>query len=113
MNRDKTSLFFRRNTPQPIQDDIKNRFGAEIIKQYEKYLGFPSLVGKNKCNTFHQLIERLDNKLSRWKEKLMCNVGKEILIKIVAQAMPTFTMSVFKLPNTLYDEMTSMVPKFW
>ena len=43
----------------------------------------------------------------------MCNVGKEILIKIVAQAMPTFTMSVFKLPNTLYDEMTSMVPKFW
>lgn len=109
LNRDKTSLFFSRNTPQPIQDDIKNRFGAKIIKQYEKYLDLPSLVGKNKCNTFHQLIERLDNKLSGWKGKLLSNAGKEILIKSVAQAMPTYTMSIFKLPNTLCDEMTSMV----
>ena len=31
----------------------------------------------------------------------------------MAQAMPTYTMSVFKLPNTLCYEMTSMVRKFW
>ena len=31
----------------------------------------------------------------------------------MAQAMPTYMMSVFKLPNTLCDEMTSMVRKFW
>ena len=91
----------------------QSHFGAEIIKQHEKYLGLPSLVGKNKCNTFHQLIERLNNKLSRWKEKLLVNVGKEILIKTVAQVVPTYTMSVFKLPNILCEEMTSMVWKFW
>ena len=117
LNRDKTPFFFSRNTPQPIQDDIKNRFGAKIIKQYERYLGLPSLVGKNKYsknkyNTFHQLIERSDNKLSGWKEKLLSNASKEILIKCVAQAMPTYTISVFKLPNTLCDEMTTMVHKF-
>ena len=27
--------------------------------------------------------------------------------------MPTYTMSFFKLPNVLCDEMTSMVCKFW
>ena len=113
LNHDKTPFFFNRNTPQPIQDDIKNRFGAKIIKQYEKYLGLPSLVGKNKCNTFHQLIERLDNKISGWKEKFLSNAGKEILIKTMAQAVPTYTMSVFKFPNTLCDKMTSMVRKFW
>ena len=48
-----------------MQDVIKNRLGANIIKENEKYLGLPSLVGKNKQNTFHQLIERLNNKLSR------------------------------------------------
>ena len=109
LNREKTSLFFSRNTPQEVQEDIKSHFGAEIIKQHEKYLGLPSLVGKNKCNTFHQLIERLNNKLSRWKEKLLVNVGKEILIKTVAQVVPTYTISVFKLPNILCEEMTSMV----
>lgn len=40
-------------------------------------------------------------------------VGKEILIKIVAKAVPTYTMSVFKLPNALCDEMTSLVCNFW
>ena len=38
---------------------------------------------------------------------------KKLLIKEVAQAIPTYTISVFKLPNTQYDEMTSMVCKFW
>ena len=37
----------------------------------------------------------------------------EILIKAVAQVIPTYTMSVFKLPDSLYDEMTSMVCNFW
>ena len=88
-------------------------FGAEVIQQHEKYLGLPSLVGKNKCNTFQQLMEGLNNKLSNWKKKLLSHVRKEILIKTVAQAVLTYTMSVFKLPNNLCDEMTSMVLRFW
>ena len=31
----------------------------------------------------------------------------------MAQAIPAYTMSVFKLPDTLCDEMTSMVRSFW
>ena len=42
----------------------------------------------------------------------MSQAGKEILIKAIAQAIPIYTMSVFKLPNTLCDEMTNMVQKF-
>ena len=113
LNWEKTSLFFNRNTPQNLQDEIKHRFGVKIIKQHEKYLALPSLVGKNKCNMFHQFIERLDNKLSRWKEKFLSNAGKEILIKTVAQVLPSYTMSAFKLSNALCDEMTSIVRKFW
>ena len=84
LNHDKTSLYISCNTPQLTQGEINHRFGAEIIKEHEKYLGLPSLVGKNKRNTFYQLIEGLNNKLSDWKEKLLSNVGKEILIKTVA-----------------------------
>ena len=53
LNREKTFLFFSSNTLQDIQDDIKSRFRAEVIKQHETYLGLPSLVGKSKCNTFY------------------------------------------------------------
>ena len=52
LNRAKTSLFFSNNTPRLIQEEIKNSFGAHVIKQHEKYLGLPSLVGKKKKKHF-------------------------------------------------------------
>ena len=112
LNREKTSLFFSRNTPHEIKEAIKSRFGANIIRQYETYLGLPSLVGKKRCNTFRALKEKLSNKLSSWKEKLLSHASKEVLIKAVAQAIPTYKMSVFQLLSAPCNELTSMVRSF-
>ena len=92
----KDFLIFNSNTPQDIQDHIKDFFGVEVIHQHETFLGLPSLVGKSKCNSFRRLKERLDNKLLGWKEKMLSHVGKEIFIKAVTQAIPMYAMSVFK-----------------
>ena len=88
-------------------------FGAQVIKPHESYLGLPSLVGRSKRNTFTQLKQRVSNKLAGWKEKLLSSAGKEVLIKAVAQAVLSYTMSCFKLPNTLCDELIGMVRQFW
>lgn len=45
------------------------------------------------------------------KEKLLSPA--EVLIKAVAQAVLTYTMSCFKLPNSICDELTGMVSQFW
>ena len=55
LNRVKTSLFFSSNTPIDIQEVTKERFGAQVIKHHEKYLGLPSLVGRNKKSTFNSI----------------------------------------------------------
>lgn len=57
--------------------------------------------------------EKLAKKLADWKEKLLSKTSKEILIKVVAQATRTYTMSCFKIPNYLCDELTSMIRNFW
>ena len=36
LNHVKTSLFFNCNTSRDVQEEIKSRFGAQIIKQHEK-----------------------------------------------------------------------------
>ena len=46
------------------------------------------------------------------KEKLLSKARKEILIKVVAQAIPTYSLSCFKIPDTLCDELTSMIRNF-
>ena len=75
-------------------------------------MGLLSLVGKNKRNTFNDFKEKLSKKLAGWKEKLLSKAGKEVLIKAVAQAIPTYTMSCFKIPDSLCDDLTSMIRNF-
>ena len=113
LNWAKTSLFCSKNTSKEIQEEIKGRFGAQVIKQHVKYLGLPSLVGRNKRNTFNDIKEKLGKKLAGWKDKMLSKARKKILIKAVAQAIPTYTMSCFKLPDSLCEELTIMVKNFW
>ena len=111
LNRAKTSLFFSKNTPTDIKEEFKRRFDAQVI--HEKYLGLPSLVGRSKRNNFMELKEKLARKLTGWKEKLLSRDDKEILIKAIALAVPTYTMSCFKIFYSICDERTSTVRNFW
>ena len=101
INRGKTQLFFSTNTQEDIKNRVKDLVGVEVVTQYEKYLGMPSFVGRAKKETFSYIRERVWHKIQGWKEKLLSQAGREILIKAVIQAMPTFTMGCFKLPKNL------------
>ena len=48
-----------------------------------------------------------------WKEKLLSQVGKEVMIKAVIQSIPTYSISVFKLPVSLCKEIETMIRQFW
>ena len=81
--------------------------------QYEKYLGLPALVGRVKKRRFIYIKERVWKKLQGWKEKLLSQAGREVLIKSVIQAIPTYTMSCFKHPKGLIQEIEVLIRKFW
>ena len=81
--------------------------------QPNKYLGLPSLIGRSKKQVFNEIKERVGKKLSGWKEKLLSIGGREILIKAVAQALPTYTMGCFLLPKGLCEDLERMMRNFW
>ena len=81
--------------------------------QYEKYLGLPSLVGKRKKASFNYIKERVWRKLQGWEGKLLSQSGREVLLKAVIQAIPTYTMGCFKLPIGLCNEIEVLIKKFW
>ena len=70
-------------------------------------------MGRNKRSTFSAIKDKVGKKLEGWKQKILSKVGKEILIKAVAQAIPTYTISCFKLPDALCEDLTSMIHNFW
>lgn len=55
VNKDMITLFFSHNTLEDTQEAIKNSLGVPAIKNYEKYLGLPSFVGRNKKACFNQI----------------------------------------------------------
>ena len=113
VNTDKNSLFFSSNTGFETQESIKQALGAETVLEYEKYLGLPSIVGRNKKAAFASIIERVWSKLKGWKEKMMSQAGKEILIKAVAQAIPIYAMGCFLLLKVLHKDLERMMSRFW
>ena len=113
VNKDKTTLFFSKNTDVHVQEVIKNSLGVPAIQHYEKCLSLPSFIGRNKKACFTQIKERIWAKMQGWKEKLLSQAGKEIMIKAVVQSIPTYSMSVFKLLMGLCKDIEAMIRKFW
>ena len=87
--------------------------GVPVVQQYEKYLGLLSLVGHNKKESFTYIKQRVWKKLQGWEAKLLSQAGREILIKAVAQALPTYTMACFELRSTLCHEIEMMICRFF
>ena len=83
------------------------------IRHYEKYLGLPSLVGRNKKSSFNYIKEHVWRKLQGWGENLLSQARREVLIKAVVQAIPTYTMNCFKLPIGLCKELKGLIRRFW
>jgi hypothetical protein len=52
-------------------------------------------------------------RVTDWKTKLLSQAGKEILLKAMVQAIPTYSMSIFLIPKELCKEINKMMQKFW
>ncbi|XP_059428496.1 uncharacterized protein LOC132162251 [Corylus avellana] len=113
LNRAKTSIFFSKNTSAANKQQIVEAFGIPTSQRYDSYLGLSALVGRSRTQAFQGIKDRIWKRLQDWKVKLLSQAGKEILLKAVIQAIPTYSMNVFLLPKCLCMEINSMMQRFW
>lgn len=113
VNLDKSEVVFSCGVPVDRRWEMVDTLGMNEVDRHEKYLGLPTIIGLLKKAVFSCLKERIWKKMQGWKEKLLSKPGKEILIKAVAQAIPTYMMSIFRIPDGLLDEIHSYIAKFW
>jgi len=109
----KTAVFFSRNTCFARRKEIIDFSDLVEANRYDTYLGLPTLVGKNKIQAFKNIKEKVLRKLNNWKSRLLSLAGKEVLLKAVVQAIPTYSMSVFLLPVSLCKELNQLMQSFW
>jgi hypothetical protein len=52
-------------------------------------------------------------RINSWSSKCLSKVGREVMIKFVLQAIPSYVMSLFQIPDTLITSIERMINSFW
>lgn len=110
---DKSSVFFSRNTNHDIKQGICQRLRFIEADDNTKYLGLPNITGRNTSGVFGFLKERLVDRVQGWDKSWLSKGGKEVLLKMVAQSLPSHAMSIFILPMQTCTDMERIMTKFW
>lgn len=80
INAEKTAMVFSSNTPTRIWNELMAMWSNGMLQQYEKYLGFPTMIGHAKRKAFVEINDRIWQKLQIWKEKILSQGGKKFYL---------------------------------
>lgn len=58
------------------------------------------------------LKDKVNVTVDRWSNKMISKSGKEILIKSVAQSLPTYAMNVFLLPLEISKDIEHSLTRY-
>jgi hypothetical protein len=113
INVEKSAIMFSKNTNSEAKKEMMTTLGVFRVAWNEKYLGLPVYVGRNRAKIFAYLKDKIRKLIQGWKEKMLSKVGKEILIKACAQAIPIFSMTCFDITKGLCDEINAIICRHW
>jgi hypothetical protein len=113
LNPTKSSILLGQHCSEEMSKNVAAILKVENTILDEKYLGLPIPEGRMKNDKFQSTKDRLMNKCSDWSEKYTSGAAKETLIKLVAQAIPSHAMSVFKFSASLCDELSQIIRNYW
>jgi hypothetical protein len=71
------------------------------------------MVGRSRYKAFKSIKDKVWSHLNDWKVKFLSQAGKEILIKAIVQAIPTYSMSVFLFLISLCKELNALMQHFF
>ena len=108
-----SSYLFSLNTSVDVREQMCTTLNILTEALNDRYLGLPTNVGLDKTVCFQYLIDHIITKISGWKGKLLCVGGKEIPLKFVGQAIPTYAMSVFKIHKNISKGIIDVMSHFW
>lgn len=109
----KSSALLSRNTSLPRREEILRLSGLKEAHKIDSYLGLPTFVSKARAQSFQFIKEKVSSKLNNWKVNFLSQAGKEVLLKAVIQAIPTYSMCIFQLPISFCKELNGLMQGFW
>jgi len=113
VNKEKSAVFFSNNCADEAKDEVRSTLQIETEALAEKYLGLPTALGRAMKEAFEYMSARIRGLVGDWSGREASCVGREVLLKSVAQAVPTYPMSCFLIPKDTCQKMKSVILNNW
>ncbi|CAM8913937.1 unnamed protein product [Rhodiola kirilowii] len=113
INLAKSEIVFSRNVAEAVKSRIVDTFRVQVVGAHSKYLGLPITFSHNKTEVFKNIVDSTWKRVMGWRETHLSAAGKEIMVKSVLQALPTYAMMCFKLPVSLCKRLFGIIGRFW
>ncbi|KAH1046406.1 hypothetical protein J1N35_037190 [Gossypium stocksii] len=113
VNFDKSTVFFSKNISGEDKQLVVNLLRVRSLSEPERYLGLPNMVGRRKNESFQNLKDRFKKLIDNWSTRFLSQGRREVFIKAILQAVPTYTMACFLLPRSLCDDLENIIAKYW
>ncbi|XP_016199040.1 uncharacterized protein LOC107640007 [Arachis ipaensis] len=112
------SINFEKSSLIPINCDqhwvqrMCSLLGCKEAALSVKYLGIPLGANLRLVKTWKPIIEKVEEKLSLWKSKVLNKAGKLVLIKLVLNSLPVYYLSLYKMANAVAEKLVSLQRRF-
>ena len=91
VNKEKSAVFFSKNCSQDTKTEVCQELDIHKEALAERYLGLPTESGRSLSGLFEFLPAQVRSKIDGWCGREARCAGREVLIKSVAQAVPTYS----------------------
>ena len=106
-------VFFSTNCTEDMKHVVHDLSGIEAEALVEKYLGLPTALGRSIDDQFEHIVARIKKLVNGYATRNLSGAAREVLVKAICQAIPTYSMSCFRLSKKMCKKITSVVARFW
>lgn len=113
INSSKSLIQFSRYTNPSPSLSINNILPFQTNPSKSIYVDISILFGNSKVGAFQDILDKVHKKIDGLRTKTLPQAGRLVLIKIVAAALPVYTMSSFLLPASFCSKLDKIFKDFW
>lgn len=108
VNREKSAVFFSRDCTDDMKNEVRQTLNIEQEALAEKYLVFLQPTSE----AFEFMPTRIKKLIGTWSGREASGAGREVLLKSVAQEVPTYSIC-FLLSKATCRKMKSPIANYW
>ena len=78
-----------------------------------RYLGVPLADKRLRIADWQPVVEKMESRLQGWRARLLSRGGRLVLIKAVLAAIPTYFLSIFRMPRGIQKRLEQYMRRFF